>query len=62
MTQKNQKPFPAKYHITTPCYLTTDGRWTPSKDEAGAFHSNELPYRFWDGCTFERTDEEDDTK
>lgn len=53
MTQKIQEPFPAEYHIKTPCYLTADGRWSPNKEDAGEFDSRELPYRFWDGCTLE---------
>jgi len=57
MTKKNQPPFPAKYHVTTTCYLTADGRWIPSKEEAKEFHSSELPYFFLDRCTLERVDE-----
>ena len=60
MNKKNREPFPTKYHITAPCYLTADGRWTPSREEAGAFHSNELPYRFLGGCTLERADEKEE--
>lgn len=62
MTKKNQESFPTKYHITTPCYLTADGGWTPCKEDAGAFHSSELPYRFLGGCTLERADEKEESE
>lgn len=55
-TEQDRFRIPTQYHITAPCYLMSDGRWTPSKEEAGVFESTELQYRFLGGCTLERAE------
>lgn len=61
MPPPNPEHFPAEYYVKTPCYLTADGNWSPIKEDAGKFPSRELPYRFWDGCTFELVHDREST-
>lgn len=55
-TDIENTPFSTQYHITAPCYLTRDGRWTPAKEEAGVFESTDLQYRFLAGCSLEQAE------
>lgn len=55
-TREDRNSVSMQYHIKATCYLTEDGLWKPTIEEAGIFESTELQYRFLHECTLERAE------